>query len=368
MTVLTNRWMAKLKNSNHYSTALEIYNFCVASGIDTPAFVTATEDLHTACQAEDVAYKKLSKDWNVERLKAEDRKMDLLMIGLRKILDGHASMPDDEPLKQPAKELLQMWKEFDFSTSDGYSSEASKVINMVQIVNEHQADAEAMGVLGYFNRAATQAQTVLQLVSGRTDQRSRRVVGEIRNARAATDAAVHQLYAIINSMQVLMPSEALAVLVAQQKAIENDARQYYLDGGGSASGKPSSKPKPSTSTTPDTPAEPADDPSHDPAGSQTASYQLNLTTSGSGSASLTGPDAQPINSGDSVAAGTSVTLTVVPVAGKIPEATLNGAPLTLSASQSGYSASFIMPAAGSVVAVNTEPSSGGANDDENGME
>jgi len=175
----------------------------------------------------------------VKTLKAEDRKLDDYMIGIRKILDGHASMPDGEELKQPGRELLQMWKEFDFSTTDGHAAEASKVLNMYQIVGQRHEDAEALGVLAYFQKAALQASRVLQLVQGRTDERSQCVVGELKTARSATDAAVKQLYQVVNSMQVLMPSEEITALARKLKAIEDHARQYYLTKGGEDEPEPS---------------------------------------------------------------------------------------------------------------------------------
>lgn len=238
MIELGNGWMHGLKNAYHFSVARQIDGVMAEVETASQPLIAARTAVHTAFTGEDTAYKRLQKDWNVETLKAEDRKLDDYMIGIRKILDGHASMPDGEALKQPGRELLQMWKEFDFSTTDGHAAEASKVLNMWQIVADRQADAEALGVYVYFQKAATQANTVLDLVQGRTDERSQRIVGELKTARAATDAAIKQLYQVINSMQVLMPSDDITALARQLKGIEDYARQYYLSGGSSDEPEP----------------------------------------------------------------------------------------------------------------------------------
>jgi len=175
-----------------------------------------------------VAYKKTQKDWNVERLKDEDKKMDDLMIGTRSILAGHAAMPDGEALKQPAREILQLWKDFNFKTNDSYSGESSKIINIYQEVAKRQSDAEALGVWTYLQKARQQAVTVQSLLALRFDELSSRVVGELKEARANTDAAVKQVYQIVNSLQILMPSAEITALAQKLKAIEDYAKQYYL--------------------------------------------------------------------------------------------------------------------------------------------
>ena len=265
MIDLNYSYLNNLNNANHVGVTVQINNEAQAFISDNPTLTAAKTALAAAINREDIAYLKTQKDWNVERLKTEDHTLDCLMICVRSILSGHASLPDGYPLKQKAKEFLQLWKDFGFQTSDSYSGESSKVINMWQEVSARQADAEALGIYGYFQDANAQALLVQQLLSQRFDELSSRIVGELRDARLATDSAIKQFYLVLNSMQVLSPSAELTALVRKFKAIEDYARQYYLktnasssnSGGGSGSGG---------GTTPDNPDTPGGGGSDTPGG------------------------------------------------------------------------------------------------------
>ena len=74
------------------------------------------------------------------------------------------------------------------------------------------------------------------LLALRFDELSSRVVGELKEARANTDAAVKQVYQIVNSLQILMPSPEITALAQKLKAIEDYAKQYYLKSSTSSDG------------------------------------------------------------------------------------------------------------------------------------
>ena len=93
-------YLGGLKNADHFGVVTQINTPIQQLETENQVFLQAANGLNTAIKAEDVAYKKTQKDWNVERLKDEDKKMDDLMIGTRSILAGHAAMPDGEA--QPA--------------------------------------------------------------------------------------------------------------------------------------------------------------------------------------------------------------------------------------------------------------------------
>lgn len=229
-------YLGGLKNADHFGVVTQINTLIQQLETENQVFLQAANGLNTAITAEDVAYKKTQKDWNVERLKDEDKKMDDLMIGTRSILAGHAAMPDGEALKQPAREILQLWKDFNFKTNDSYSGESSKIINIYQEVAKRQSDAEALGVWTYLQKARQQAVTVQSLLALRFDELSSRVVGELKEARANTDAAVKQVYQIVNSLQILMPSAEITALAQKLKAVEDYAKQYYLKSSTSSDG------------------------------------------------------------------------------------------------------------------------------------
>ena len=93
-------------------------------------------------------------------------------------------------------------------------------------------------------------------------------------------------------------------------------------------------------------------------GSETAEgYALTISTSGSGSASVT-------NDGNAVASGTSlneddeVEISITPATGQVPTATLNGSEIELTESEGVYSGNFAMPGEASTLVINTGTASG----------
>ena len=87
-------------------------------------------------------------------------------------------------------------------------------------------------------------------------------------------------------------------------------------------------------------------------------HTLTITKTGTGSYTLKNGTAN-VNSGASVADGTTLSLEVVPNGPNAPTATLNGTALTLTQSDSKYVGSFEMPAQNSTIVINT-----GEDDDE----
>ena len=228
MVELLTSWLTQLKNGDHVGVTMQINDAVKAVSIDNATYKTAAATLAQAIEGEDLAYRKTQKDWAVEDLKTVDTRLDAYMKGMRSILAGHAGMPDGETLKQHALEFLQLWKDYDFKICNSYSSESAKVINMYQDAAARKADAEALGVWGYFEKAKKEADKMQQLLSERFDELASRTAGEMKAARAATDEAVKAMYLVITSLQVLTPSEKLTELAKKLRAIEDYARIYYL--------------------------------------------------------------------------------------------------------------------------------------------
>ena len=228
MVELLTSWLGRLKNADHVGLTTQIYDTVRQTEVTNDTYKTAVAALAKAIAKEDEAYKKTQKDWAVEELKTVDATLDAYMKGIRSIVAGHAALPATVATSQQGKELLQLWKEYDFKLSDSYTSEAAKVINMFQDAQQHQQSAEALGVWSLFELANKEAQKMQDLLSDRFTELSSRIVGELRDARVATDLAIKQLYQVLSSLQVLTPSETVTTTAKTLRAIEDYARVYYL--------------------------------------------------------------------------------------------------------------------------------------------
>ena len=94
-------------------------------------------------------------------------------------------------------------------------------------------------------------------------------------------------------------------------------------------------------------------------GSQTqTTYALTISTSGSGSASVT-HDGNAVTSGANLNEDDEVEISITPAEGETPSATINGSQIELTESEGVYSGSFAMPGQASSFVINTGGSSGG---------
>ena len=93
-------------------------------------------------------------------------------------------------------------------------------------------------------------------------------------------------------------------------------------------------------------------------GSETAEgYALTISTSGSGSASVTN-DGNAVTSGDSLNEDDEVEISITPATGQVPTATLNGSEIELTEDGGVYSGNFAMPGEASTMVINTGTASG----------
>ena len=90
----------------------------------------------------------------------------------------------------------------------------------------------------------------------------------------------------------------------------------------------------------------------------TTGYALTISTSGSGSASVT-KDGNAVASGAELSEDDEVAISITPAEGQVPTATLNGSSIELTESDGVYSGNFAMPGQASTLVINT----GAADDD-----
>ena len=89
---------------------------------------------------------------------------------------------------------------------------------------------------------------------------------------------------------------------------------------------------------------------------ESSTYRLTINKRGSGTATLTDQHNQGINNNDNVASGSTVTIRVVPMAGKVPTAVINdNTTITLVEDEGVYVGVFQMPTKDSTLMINTAP-------------
>lgn len=246
---LGHRWLKSLKNSYHDDTTQHILTLCQGAEVENQRYAELLSALRTARQAEDTAYKRLlGRDFTSDDLQAADRLQDAYMNTVHDLLMAHLRLPEtveaDAALRRKAQELLQSYKDFNFSVSDGYTSEASKVQNMVQQWQTHEQSCQTLGIWTWMQKALEAARQVKQFSAQRTHNDSMRIKGELVDARRATDAAVADIYELLNALLVVSPTDAMAQLAGDLNALQARAEQYYIGRSGGKKGGDDPEPEP----------------------------------------------------------------------------------------------------------------------------
>ena len=126
-------YLSRLTNANHDGVTQQIDDRLQAFETDNAMLVAAVAGVHQARLAEDAAYRRFSgKDFASDDLKAADQLEDKYMSTVHNVLNALLYLPESEPMRRKAQQAVQLFKDFQFSTSDGIEAEARKVVNMAQ--------------------------------------------------------------------------------------------------------------------------------------------------------------------------------------------------------------------------------------------
>ena len=96
-------------------------------------------------------------------------------------------------------------------------------------------------------------------------------------------------------------------------------------------------------------------------------YALTISTSGSGSASVT-KDGNAVSSGSSLNEDDEVEISITPAEGQVPTATINGSSIELTENDGVYTGNFAMPGQASTLVINTGTTSGGGGGGSDGLD
>lgn len=125
-------YLGKVTIAEHGGIVRQILGKLQGASISNEMFTQRLNDVASAVQTEDDAYTHSQKDFNSDRLKEEDGIVDCYMKAVRAIFNGYAELPESEPNRQKAVELVHVFKDYNFSPSDTYTGEAEKIRSRIR--------------------------------------------------------------------------------------------------------------------------------------------------------------------------------------------------------------------------------------------
>lgn len=235
MTVST-IYFNNLSNDKFVDIALQVCEILGDSTFDSvPQYAPCKTALQDANQALDTAYLNTKKSFNTDAMKKADEKRDKFASAVKNILMALLYLPEEHADYQKAKELYQVFKDFNYANNDSYTGQSAKVMNMQQVFAQRQADMEALHIWDYWQVVVEQTAIVRQYFSDRNAEYADRVKGEMVAARERYVTAYRNLNNMLGAMLILAPSEALNTIVRRLNALCDYCKQYYSSAASSSS-------------------------------------------------------------------------------------------------------------------------------------
>ena len=184
--------IARAANAAHYEYLATVRKRTEEIQLDHDLWRKAVEEFRDAYAKEDDAFKRYRASDHTSALQKADEERDKLYASLRDTIKAYAKFPIAETA-QHAEPLLKVIKNYKISTRENYMKESGLIDNMLQDLLQYERQLNRLGLLIVANQLKAKNDEVRQLIANRNDERSEQVLGELKAARAVSDAA----YAVV---------------------------------------------------------------------------------------------------------------------------------------------------------------------------
>lgn len=218
MTKFTEKALTGFPMAFYYSASQSFDGRIAEVESELPRLSTMRQEQHRLFVAFDTAYKQSLKSQTTDTIKKKDEERDNIAFVMERVAKLWAEKLDDETLAIHGKRVYQVFKDYNFRTTEALVAENAKIQNMEQVLGSaaHQLALQKMGLTELNQRLATLTQEIVQLMSQRSEEQSTIIVGELKAAREALDAHYRAFITYLNAVQEIQPEDSIS-----------DAAQYY---------------------------------------------------------------------------------------------------------------------------------------------
>lgn len=329
-----------------------------------PALISnAFSSYDTAVNCEDQVAIVIQRSEKTEELEQADSVRDNTWLGIKTMAESLQRIGTAEQ-KAAAKRFLSSADTHNIGISQRYEDETEHLRQFIQQCEGSLAtDVETLGLTSLIAQLKTENEAVHQIIVERNTEASAADPTAMQTARTDVDDLYKQLVMIINAFAIAEWEQGQSPYDTAIDRINADIDYYdkhvfqkeskKKDDGQGGGGEGSSD---------------SDDQGDDSGdqggggGDQTQGYALTISTSGTGSATVTS-NGSSISSGTALAEDAEVEIGITPAAGNTPTASVNGSDIELSESGGVYTGNFAMPGQASTLVINTGTSGNNSSPD-----
>lgn len=180
--------------------------------------ISMRTQLNGLYQAFDTAYTQSRKSQLTKKVGDLDKQRDNYAWVMEHVAALWAEKLDEDELNIHGRRIGQVFKDYDFRTTEALVAENAKIDNMQQRFAEETlaADLEAMGLTELNRRLISTTAEIKQIMQLRNEENSAIVTGEVKQKRESLEQAYRQMITYLNAVQELMPEDSISL-----------AAQYY---------------------------------------------------------------------------------------------------------------------------------------------
>ena len=198
-------------------------------GQDCPAMITSQNTaLVAAVQAEDEAYRTITRSPLTEQIAEADQVRDNTFVGLRTMVEALGRV-GTAAQKEAAVRVLQAMRDYQVSISEGYELESTHIAQLIQQLEQQplSADCTTLAITALVSQLKTENQQVQTLIAQRNEQQAGIDAQAMQRARQQADLVYVETVMVINAFAVVEQQQGVSPYDHAIDVINQD-EDYYV--------------------------------------------------------------------------------------------------------------------------------------------
>ena len=199
-------------------------------GQDCPAMIISQNTaLVAAVQAEDEAYRTITRSPLTEQIAEADQVRDNTYIGLRTMVEALGRV-GTAAQKEAAPRVLQAMRDYQVSTSENYELESTHIAQLIQQLELQPLsdDCTTLSITALVSQLKTENQQVQTLIAQRNEQQAGIDAQAMQRARQASDLVYVETVMVVNAFAVVEQQQGVSPYDHAIDVVNQDQEYYVL--------------------------------------------------------------------------------------------------------------------------------------------
>ena len=198
-------------------------------GQDCPAMIVSQNTaLVAAVQAEDEAYRTITRSPLSDQIAEADQVRDNTFVGLRTMVEALGRV-GTAAQKEAAPRVLQAMRDYQVNISEGYELESTHIAQLVQQLELQPLsdDCTTLSITALVSQLKTENQQVQTLIAQRNEQQAGIDAQAMQRARQACDLVYVETVMVINAFAVVEQQQGVSPYDHAIDVVNQD-QEYYV--------------------------------------------------------------------------------------------------------------------------------------------